>query len=223
MVKNKIAAEEYEFDIEMTLDHPRVERYLKVGNLDAMRDKIDEGLEMANDLIEPRAIYTIKESDEEELDRYDSPEPLRGNEYLAFGASTIGDLISEKVDKLMMDGEYSLSNILDSIGSAAVDLTSDLLGEEIISEAHSRGLNTTRVFAPGSGSSGWKVNNQRFVFANLNPEKIGVTLTSSLTMLPKKSNSLVIGLSSDIPQVSNLFSCAGCSRIDCPARDVPKG
>src|SRR6056297_1985380 len=97
MVNNTIATEEFEFDIEMTLDHPRVKRYLKVGNLEAMRDKIDEGLETASDLIKPRAIYTIMESDEGELDRYDAPVPLRGNDYLAFGVSTVGDPISEKV------------------------------------------------------------------------------------------------------------------------------
>lgn len=222
-MKNLLVADEYEFDIEMSLEHPRVERYLKVGNVETMRGKIDEGLEMANEIIEPRAIYTIKESDEEELEDYDAPEPLRGNACLAFGASTIGAALPERVDELMEEGKYSLSYILDSIGSAAVDLTADLLGEEIVSEAHSRGLNTTRVFAPGSGSSGWRVNNQRFIFANLNPGKIGVTLTSSFTMLPKKSNSLVMGLDNDVNQVKNLFSCAGCRRTDCPARDVPEG
>lgn len=222
-MKEILTSNKFEFEVNLTLDHPRVKRYLKVGNLQAMESKINQGLDMANSLVEPRGIYRIKKSDKREMEQYDVPEPLHWTDYLAFGVSTIGHPISDKVDELMEDGKYSLSNILDSIGSAAVDITSDRLGENIISAAHSHNLNTTRAFQPGSGSTNWKVNNQRFVFTNLNGSKIGVNLTSSFTMLPKKSNSLVIGLDEDIDQVEHLFSCAGCTRADCPARDVPKG
>ncbi|SRR6056297_1991659 len=222
MVATKtIKSEELSFTINLSLDKPKVKRYLKFGNLKAVEDKIRNGLNLANELIHPQAIYKITDSNLQQLKEFNSPRPLHGTKYLAFGVSTVGDDIADKVDELMNEGHYTLSNILDSLGSAAVNITSDLLAERILTEAHSLGLNTTRAFQPGSGSINWKINNQRLIFDNLNTSKIDVTLTPTFTMLPKKSNSFVIGLDPDIKQVSHLFSCAGCDRLDCPVRDVP--
>lgn len=221
MATETTKSEELSFDIHLSLEQPKVKRYLKFGNLTAVEDKIRNGLNLANELIHPRAVYKISESDPQQIKKFNSPFPLHETKYLVFGVSTVGDAIADKADELMNEGHYTLSNILDSLGSAAVNITSDLLGETILSEAHSLGLNTTRAFQPGSGSIDWKINNQRFIFDNLNTSKIDVTLTPTFTMLPKKSSSFVIGLDPDIQQASHLFSCAGCDRLDCPARDVP--
>lgn len=212
----------FHYDLDLSMESGRVSRYLKNSGRGEIERYVNDGIECGNELVEPRAAYAIARNTESLRKGYNLPGPLQETELLCFGISTIGDELENRVDQLMEEGDYTLSNILDSVGSAAVDEISDKLGAELLKYAGQHGLNTTRAFQPGSGASHWKVKNQKLIFNYLEPGEIGVDLTPSFTMTPKKSNSFVIGLAEGIEQVEDLFSCVGCERSDCPYRYIPE-
>lgn len=209
------------FSFDLSREKERVSRYLKTSGQSGIEKYVDRGLDLGNQLVESRATYSIGENDQRLIDRHHLPKPLHKAELLAFGVSTIGIALEEKVDELMKEGDYALSNILDSVGSAAVNETADRLGKEVLGYSRDNELKNTRAFSPGSGASHWKIKNQRLIFDSLNPAEIGVNLTSSFTMLPKKSSSFVIGLGKEVQQANDLYSCEGCKRRDCPYRYTP--
>lgn len=221
MAEYKINPKIFNYDFDLSMESGRVSRYLKNSGRGAIERYINDGIQRGNELVHPRAVYAIARNSVSLSKGYHLPEPLQEAELLCFGVSTIGGELEDQVNLLMDQGDYTLSNVLDSVGSAAVDETSDRLGAELLSYAEKHDLNTTRAFQPGSGASHWKIRNQKLIFDYLNPEEIGVELTSSFTMIPKKSNSFVIGLAEEIDQVEDLFSCVGCERTDCPYRYLP--
>lgn len=222
MGEYKINPKVFTYDFDLSPETGRVSRYLKSSGRGAIESYINDGIQRGNELVDPRAVYAIVSNSKSLSKGFHLPEPLQEAELLCFGISTIGDSLEEEVERLMQQGDYTLSNVLDSVGSAAVDETSDRLGEELLGYAEENYFKTTRAFQPGSGASHWKIKNQKLIFDYLNPEEIGVELTSSFTMNPKKSNSFVIGLAKDIEQVEDLFSCIGCERTDCPYRYIPE-
>lgn len=221
MVKYLLRPESLSYDLDLSLNGGRVSRYLKNNGHSAIQKYVNRGLELGNRLVEARGIYAVSENNRDVIENFHLPGPLREAKLLFFGVSTIGDELEEKVHTLMEEGNYTLSNILDSVGSAAVDETSDFIGNKLFEYAEKHDLKTTRAFQPGSGASHWKVKNQRLIFNHANPSEIGVSLTPSFTMTPKKSNSFVVGLAENIDQVEDLFSCVGCERTDCPYRFIP--
>lgn len=222
MGEYEIKPKVFHYDLDLSMESGRVSRYLKNSGRGEIERYVNDGIKCGNELVEPRAAYAIAQNTESLRKGYNLPEPLQETELLCFGISTIGNELENRVDQLMEEGDYTLSNILDSVGSAAVDEISDKLGAELLDYAGQHGLNTTRAFQPGSGASHWKVKNQKLIFDYLEPGEIGVDLTPSFTMTPKKSNSFVIGLAEGIEQVEDLFSCVGCERSDCPYRYIPE-
>lgn len=216
-----VEPKELSFNFDLKKDIGRESRYLKFGGQREIEKYIDKGLEMGDQLVESKSIYSIVENNQRWIDKFHLPKPLHKADLLAFGVSTIGTDLEERVNELMKEGDYALSNILDSVGSAAVSETADRLGEKVLDYSRANDLQNTRSFSPGSGSSHWKIKNQQFIFDSLNPSVIGVQLTSSFTMVPKKSSSFVIGLGTEIQQAKDLFTCEGCKRTDCPYRYTP--
>lgn len=217
-----IKPKRFSFSFDLSLEKGRVSRYLKTSGQSGIQKYVDRGLELGSELVESKATYAIGENNQKIIDEYHLPEPLQEAELLAFGISTIGVELEEEVDQLMKEGNYALSNILDSVGSAAVNETADRLGTKVLDYSGDNDLNNTRAFSPGSGSSHWKIKNQRLIFDSLNPDELGVNLTPSFTMVPKKSSSFVIGLGKEVQQARDLFSCEGCERADCPYRHTPR-
>ncbi|MFB6290146.1 MAG: hypothetical protein ABEJ25_00225 [Candidatus Bipolaricaulia bacterium] len=221
-MKYMVKPEELVFDSNSSLTEGRGARYLNFGDESGIRKYVDEGLELGRQLVKLKGAYAIGENSQALVEEFHLPKPLQKAEFLAFGISTIGPDLEEEVDELMKEGDYALSNILDSVGSAAVNIAADKLGEKVLTYSRNNQLNNTRAFSPGSGSSHWKIKNQKLIFEYLNPSDIGVSLTSSFTMVPKKSSSLVIGLGKEVNQAQNLFSCEGCKKADCPYRNTPR-
>ena len=222
MTKYLIEPKKLTFDFDLALKKGRGARYLNFGNESALEKYVDRGRELGEELVEPKATYAIGENSQAIIEEYHLPKPLHKAKLLVFGISSIGTALEEKVDELMENGNFTLSNILDSVGSAAVNETADRLGKKVLEYSRKKELNNTRAFSPGSGASHWKIKNQRLIFDYLSPEELGVSLTSSFTMVPKKSSSFVIGLGKEVQQADDLFSCEGCTRSDCPYRHTPR-
>jgi hypothetical protein len=189
---------------------------------DAVVAQVDELLPLGTSLLRPRAIgrlYDVGPAAEPEQETL--PEPIREAESLCFGLCTAGAAIDDRARALCEEGELIDSMILDAIAMTGLSLICDQLGRTIFDWAEQRGLSASRTFSPGAGASGWKLENQRFVFAHLPDDPLGVRLTPHFLMQPSKSVSFVIGIGERIKQATNPFSCEGCDRFDCAYRHIP--
>lgn len=205
-----------------SISEDRVKRYLphgRSGRLDAIVGELRSRLE---ELIQPRALFVFRKHYELDASDLSLPKPVNSCSRMALAVATIGKQIEEESDRLRGKGEISRGFLLDSLGAAAVTKLACMTGGEIAKRVSEAGLGTTRAFSPGSGSSKWGILNQQLIFDNLDASRIGVELTSSSTMIPKKSISFVLGVGSNYEnrRPEELFSCRGCPRTNCDYRDL---
>ena len=109
---------------------------------------------------------------------------------------TIGNLLEERVTELMHD-KFEEAFALDSFGSVAVDHLSILVCNYLEGEAREKGNMISSAIFPGH--EGWPIQEgQSQLFALVNSREVGVELTTSMMMLPRKSTSFVIGCGKNI-------------------------
>jgi len=142
---------------------------------------------------------------------------LKGTSYLAFGLSTIGNQLEEKVVELFAKNEYPKAMALDAVGTVASKFLSNYIQSVICQEAKEQNFQTTKYFSPGSGD--WNISQQKNIFQIIPAGKIGVKLTESYMMIPKKSLSWVIGMGKEIiiPSKGD-NSCKTCLAENCQFR-----
>ena len=142
---------------------------------------------------------------------------LKGTRYLAFGLSTIGNQLEEKVVELFAQNEYPKAMALDAVGTVASKFLSNYVKSLICQEAKEQNFQTTKYFSPGSCD--WNINQQKKIFQIIPADKIGVKLTESYMMIPKKSLSWVIGIGKEIiiPSKGD-DSCKTCLAENCQFR-----
>ncbi|MEL7567094.1 MAG: hypothetical protein AAGU27_19755 [Dehalobacterium sp.] len=137
--------------------------------------------------------------------------------YITLSIMTIGNRIEEESDKYMKSGKYVKGFILDGIGTLALEKLGLELYECIKEEARERGLNFSSPLSPGQ--VGWDVKDQEKVFSRLNAGMIGIKLTESSLMIPKKSVSLAVGIGENMR--ADKKACNFCPlRKTCPSRKV---
>ena len=208
------------------VDRQRVAKHLGYTSAlpSAVNKAIDDSLDRANDLISPRGVYNLKEivsfSGESIL--------IEGNisfntakigsylikccDQIAVFLLTIGHDLEKEVDKLMGQGEFLSALILDALGSEAVDTAANHFKELIRGSQNERGV--TPRFSPGCCD--WKLSDQSSIFKLLDSSKLGVELTESYMMIPRKSISGVVGLGRIEKTIKEPIPCQFCSNRDCP-------
>jgi cobalamin-dependent methionine synthase I len=117
---------------------------------------------------------------------------LKGTDYLVFGVVTIGNSLEDKISEFFTNKEYSRGLALDAVGTVAVRYLSRHVRSIICKEAKEQNLQTTKHFTPGTAE--WDISQQKNIFEIIPADKIGVRLTESYMMIPKKSLSWVIGI-----------------------------
>ncbi len=123
---------------------------------------------------------------------------------------TIGEAIDNRVSEYNKAGNMLEAFVLDAAGSACIAKSSLMLMEELEKRYHSQGMKTT--FPMGPGHSYWNsLKDMDTIFHFLKPEKIGMSLTSSNLILPKKSIAMVIGVGENIPDLEGKTHCDFCS------------
>jgi hypothetical protein len=136
---------------------------------------------------------------------------------LAIVVCTIGPKLEKQVTDYSKSGETLRGMILDGIGSAAVDMLAPEVCRIIASEASSRGYQASSPVSPGW--PGLPLTEQGNLFELVNTQEIGVSLTSSGIMVPRKSVSMVIGIGPRMATWTRAEVCARCSlRKTCPYR-----
>lgn len=141
---------------------------------------------------------------------------LQGCEKAVILAATIGRCAD------MMIKKYSVTNmakatVVQAAGASAIENYVDEVEEEIRKDALNRGLYLRPRFSPGYGD--FPLEYQKEVFQLLECSKrIGITLTQGNLMMPTKSVTAVIGLTTQEKQSCHKKSCSSCEKTDCEFR-----
>jgi hypothetical protein len=138
---------------------------------------------------------------------------------IAVAVCTIGDALEQRVSTAL-DDDPVLALALDGLGTAAVDALASAVCGQVAAEAEARGSKATIPFSPGM--MGWSLaDGQDQIFALVNAGGIGVALTPSRLMVPRKSVSMVIGLGPRV--ITGGQACELCDMKDtCRYRTRPE-
>ena len=102
--------------------------------------------------------------------------------------ATIGFSIDTKISYLLERKDIMSAFILDSIGSVAIEE----LVENICNDIATKYGTTTMRFSPGYGD--WPIQNQKDFLQWLGADKLGIVLSPSFQMIPRKSVSALFGI-----------------------------
>jgi len=132
---------------------------------------------------------------------------LAGAEEVALAVCTIGPALEERMTELFSE-EPMRAMALDGAGVAALGKISDAAIRRIRRVAKERGLGSGMRAQPGQ--EGWSIWQQKALFERLPADSIGVRLTESCLMIPRKSVSFVIGMGPDMRP--DAVACDFCSK-----------
>ena len=141
---------------------------------------------------------------------------LKGCERAVLLAATIGRAADIMIKK------YSISNmakaaIVQAAGAACIESYVDEVEQVIRGDANQRGLYLRPRFSPGYGD--FSLECQRDIFQMLECHKrIGVALTSGNLMMPSKSVTAIIGLTTKERESCQMVKCSLCAKTDCEFR-----
>ncbi len=132
---------------------------------------------------------------------------LTGARKVALALCTLGPALERRVSDYFT-AEPVRAMALDGAGIAALAQISQSVREEIGAQASSRGWRTGMSISPGQ--EGWPLLQQRTIFRLLAAASIGVRLTESCLMVPRKSVSFAIGMGESL--CTDVTSCDHCSK-----------
>jgi cobalamin-dependent methionine synthase I len=117
---------------------------------------------------------------------------LRNARQVVFFMVTIGKGLEENVHTLLQQDETTRAFILDAIGSETADEAANVLHWKTLSDlARQQGMKATPRFSPGYGD--WPVTEQPDMLRMCEGQRIGISVTESCLMIPRKSVSAVLG------------------------------
>lgn len=165
---------------------------------------------------------------------------------LVIGLVTVGGALESRVAERLRDGDATGALLLDAAGSAAAEEAADHLGAIIADTDPEDGTEAAAIdlspdalqvragasrketepaapvscrISPGYGS--WPLEAQRSLFERLPHERLGVSLSPAMLMVPRKSISFAMWLGADARPISGLSGCARCPLDRCRYRKSP--
>lgn len=192
---------------------------------------IDECMGRYQDLLSARGVYIIRKIEGNDdrnvrleggtcFDAWNLSLAFRGCKNAAVFIVTIGDAIEQEASLLMNQGRSAQGFILDVIGSCAAESAADSLQAEIEKIAGNHKLATTLRYSPGY--CGWDIVEQKILFKAVDASRIGVLLTDSCLMLPRKSISGIIGMGKPKVLAETPCPCEQCDDKNCKVRRMPR-
>jgi hypothetical protein len=192
-------------DLQIDIEEPEVLRrvgYKGKAPQERMAETVRKALKLGHQLAKPMALYAwfaIEDMDEKGLVLKDGTcfnigsrgKLWWGAEYVAAALCTIGAELEQLTSELFTKGEPLLAWMLDGVGSVAIDSLETQLQQLICQKANQSGMIVGPKLHPGSRE--WPLEEQRVLFGLLPAEKIGVRLTESCMMMPRKSTSFCSG------------------------------
>ena len=144
---------------------------------------------------------------------------LAGCEKIIVLSATAGDEVEEEVTRRFNAGEYSTAVIMDAAATAAVEQIADGMEKAISPKMAAQGFLLKWRFSPGYGD--WPLEQQPELIRLAKAEQIGVSLTTSMMLTPRKSITALIGLYRKQENSTAKHSpkgCAACTQKNCPSR-----
>jgi hypothetical protein len=185
---------------------------------------------IAETITQPRIIYrmlSIESCDASvrltsglEFNSYKAAKVFEGCREVCCFLATIGDRVDEEIIRLADSKRSSEAYILDTIGSAAIEGVVEHFHTDAKKRMRSEGKTVTLRMSPGYCD--WPLQEQRKLFGLLDAEKIGVELTKSCLMVPRKTVSGMFGIA-DISTTMNRDDynpCSECGKEKCMERRV---
>jgi hypothetical protein len=134
---------------------------------------------------------------------------------LAVIIGTIGPKLEKQASDYTKNGQALRGMMLDGIGSAAVDKLIPEVLKLIAAETAQRGYEISSPISPGM--PGLAITEQWNLLELAKADEIGVSLTQSGILVPRKSVSMVIGIGPRMTRWTQAEVCARCSlRNTCP-------
>jgi hypothetical protein len=128
---------------------------------------------------------------------------------LAFVACSIGSSVEEKITSYFQKDDLLRATLLDGIGNAAMDVLSQEICGKIQQTSSAHGYEASSPISPGK--DGFPLLEQKTVCHLAHAEEIGIHLTSSMMMVPRKSSSMVFGLGENMPIWKKGEECQHCN------------
>jgi len=164
-----------------------------------LHDSAESVLEEAQSLLIPSALYTVVKVtnfDHQKITfeggSFEGPlvaKALAGADDLNIAACTIGEELENRVAEVMSENPVK-AVALDGAAISALRKVSQATEDMISKEACE--LETNLGMRAQPGQEGWPIEQQREVFSILPGEEIGIRLTETCLMIPRKSVSFVI-------------------------------
>jgi hypothetical protein len=145
---------------------------------------------------------------------------FKGAKKIIIFIATVGNQVDLEIESLISGGELAHGYIADALGSGAVESLADRFHKEKAQELAKENQTAGLRFSPGYCD--WPVTDQKKLFSLLDYEAIGVDLSDTSLMQPRKSISAVFGIYENKNiTVGNTFNpCRRCGKKDCIARRV---
>ena len=214
----------------LSIDAAEARRYAGLQKAaDFAEEKILAACEDARLLAVPKGIWelydydcetqTIKATPPCQIQGQKIGQHLAGCEKVIALSATVGEAIEEDITRRFASGEYSNAVLMDAAATAAVEQIADSMEKAITPKMAAQGFLLKWRFSPGYGD--WPLTQQPELIRLARAEKIGVSLTTSMMLCPRKSITALIGLyrkqenSTAIPPQKG---CAACTQKNCPSR-----
>jgi hypothetical protein len=204
----------------LDLDPSEVRRYL--GNKAGQRlksnsrfdDLLAQSLQSAGQWLTPKGIFLLAAGS-------DLPgwSLFAQMERMAFAVCTIGPALEMEVTRLIAAGNTLQAVVLDAIGSVAAEATATAVEQQIAAEVSSQGLRISCRASPGYGN--WDIRSQTALFSLVPAEQIGVRLSETCMMIPRKSVSFACHVAREPVRLRGESSCTDCNQLDCPYSRAP--
>jgi len=123
--------------------------------------------------------------------------------------ATIGPRLEKQVTDYSKSGGALRGMVLDGIGTAAVDMLIPEALKSIAGEVSSRGYEISSPVNPGM--PGFPMTEQWNLLELAPAQEIGVSLSSSGVLIPRKSTSMVIGIGPKMTRWTQAEVCQRCS------------
>ena len=212
-------------DIPFRLNKKDVIRGLGMGSSSYLRPEIDRLIDKTLQdkdvmkLIRPALAYAVHAIQRMEQDKcyLEGDVVLHGEiipwvfaraEALAVAFATIGPELEANVTECFKQGKRLRGLILDAIGTSITENMSSAIHDIINREAASHGYTASSPVSPGGVN--WPITEQFKLFQLAPADKIGVRLTDTGMMAPRKSSSLAMGLGENMPTWSAAERCDTC-------------
>lgn len=141
---------------------------------------------------------------------------LNGAEKVICFVATVGPAIDQLIDQLMDKGHFADAYVVDALGSGAIEYTADSFQDDIEKDATDQQYVAGMRFSPGYCD--WPLAEQHKIFSLLDCDPIGVSLSDSALMAPRKSVSAVFGLYDHESPPKRFNPCNLCRKENCIAR-----